>query len=184
MGTKKALIITDMQYDMCDGGTMANINSLKIIPKINNVHDDYDLVIFITKSYPDNHASFKQFGGKHLKHCVENEFGSKMHNDLIVKPSDIIISRCTLQKFDSNSVFYDAESIEKQTKLKYFLELHKINQLYFCGNNMDIVIFSTIMDAINFKINCFVISDAIGYYNKGKCEESIEFLKKLNVTFL
>ena len=182
---KKALIITDMQYDMCDGGIMANINSLKIIPKINSIHDDFDLIIFINKLYPDNHASFKQFGGKQPKHCVENTFGAMLHNDIIIKKqTDIIINRCTLQKYDSNSGFYDAESIEKPTKLKYFLELNEINQLYFCGNNMDTCIFPTIMDAINFKFNCYVITDVIGYQNKEKYENCVKFLKGQNVEFI
>ena len=181
---KKAILIVDMQYDMCDGGIMANINSLKIIPKINNIRDDFDLVIFVTKLYPDNHASFKQFGGKYLKHCVENTFGANLHNDLIVKSSDIIINRCTLQKFDSNSAFYNAETIEKPTKLKYFLELNEISQIYFCGNNMDTCIFSTIMDALNLKFNCFVITDMIGYQNKENYDNCVKCLEKLNVTFI
>ena len=178
---KKALIIIDMQYDICDGGIMANINSLRIISKINSIRDDFDLIIFINKVYPNNHASFSTLKPPY---CIINTFGSKLHNDLIMTPNDIIINICTLQKYESNSGFYDAEPIEKQTNLKYILEINNISNLYFCGNDMDTCIFGTIMDAINFKFTCFVINDAIGYRSKEKYDDCILFLKKLGVTFI
>ena len=46
---KKALLIIDMQNDFCDGGPMSHNMSFEIIPEINSILDNYDLVIFIKK---------------------------------------------------------------------------------------------------------------------------------------
>lgn len=182
---KKALIVIDIQYDICEGGPMANTNSLVIIPKINSVHDDYELVIFVKKTYNKDHILFKNHrGGIYPEHCIKGSYGSELHNDLIITASDLIINRCTDPNANSSSAFWDDENVCKETKLKYFLKVREINDLYFCGNNMDTCIFSTIMDAVNYNFKCYVIKDMIAFYDKIKCDECIEFLQTLNVKFI
>lgn len=180
---KSALIVIDMQYDICDGGPMANVNSLNIIPIINSIRDNYDFVIFIKKSPPDNSIIFKQNGGIYPRHCVINTHGNDLHNDLIIKQTDLIVNRCTRYNYNSNSGFYDDETTNKQTKLKYFLQVNGIKNLYFCGNNMDTCIFSTVFDALNYKFNCNIIVNVIGYVNKEICDDKIKFLGTLGVKF-
>jgi nicotinamidase/pyrazinamidase len=181
---KSALIIVDMQYDFCDGGPMSNNNSLNIIPKINSIRDDYSFVIFLVKLCPSNHVSFKYYGGKYPKHCVENMSGSEIVNDIIKKPLDVVVTRCTLQQYDSKSGFYNAEIIEKPTNLKYILQVNSINKLYFCGNNMETTIFSTVMDALNYNFECYIIRDVVGYIDINEYNEKIKFLNNLNVEFI
>jgi len=178
---KTALIIVDMQYDCCDGGPMAHNNSLNIIPIINRIRDRYDIVIFIKKQYQFNHSSFKQFGGKNPKHCIENTYGAELHKDMIIKEEDIIICRGTLQKYDSNSAFYDADTIENDTRLKYILRINNIRELYFCGNGIDNCIFSSIIDAVNNRFKCTLITDALGYIDKEKAEKSLKYLEGLGI---
>ena len=122
---KNALIIIDMQYDFCEGGIIPYQKSLDIIPIINRIRDNYDFIIFIKDHHPENHCSFKEYGGIFPKHCIENSYGCRLHDDLILKNDDLIISRGSLQKYDSNSAFYDAEEINKNTKLKNFLIIWK-----------------------------------------------------------
>ncbi len=181
---KNALIIIDMQYDLCNGGPMAFENSLNIIPVINRIRDDYDYVVFVKKLYPENHSSFRQFGGKNPKHCIQNTVGANIHNDIISKKDDYIISRGSLQKYDSNSAFYDAEDIKRETTLKMILRMNDISNLYFCGNGMDNIIFSTIMDAIKFRYKCHIIKDAITYDNKEKTEKYLSYLNGVNVDII
>lgn len=178
---KNALIIMDMQYDLCNGGPLAFEGSLNIIPTINRIRDNYDHVIFIKKRYPENHSNFKQFGGKNPKHCIQDTDGEKIHNDIIFTPNDFVISRGSLQKYDSTSAFYDAEDIDRETRLLTILKMHDIRTLYFCGNDMENVIFSTIMDAIKFNYKCYIVKDAITYNDIEKVKKSIDYLDKLNV---
>src|SRR5438045_2922284 len=121
MYMKTSLIIVNMQYDFCDGGPISYNKSLEIIPLINRIRDEYDKVIFIIDNHPENHSSFKKYGGTYPIHCVENTYGWKIHNDLIIKQEDLIINKGSLQKYDSDSAFYEAESINKESKLKNFL---------------------------------------------------------------
>lgn len=178
---KNALVILDMQYDLCNGGSVAFENALNIIPIINRIRDNYDYVIFIKKRYPENHSCFKQFGGKKPKHCIQDTDGEKIHNDIISTSKDFIVSRGSLQKYDSNSAFYDAEDIERETRLKTILKMNNISTLYFCGNDMENVIFSTIMDAIKFNYKCFLIKDAITYNDVEKAKKYMDYLDELDV---
>lgn len=178
---KTALIIMDMQYDFCEGGIFPHDKSLVIIPRINRMRDKYDFVIFTKKQLQHNHSTFKLYGGNYPPHCVINTTGEKLHDDLIIKTDDIIINRGTLQKYDSNTAFYDAESIDKVTRLKQILQAHKITTLYFCGNGIDNSIYSTVIDAINNKYKCYIISNAITCINDKKMHECIKYLETLGV---
>jgi nicotinamidase/pyrazinamidase len=175
----KALIIIDLQYDFCDGGPMANANSLIIIPKINSIRDDYNLVIFIKKTHSHDNSSFKGFGGSIPLHCIVNTYGSQLHSDLIVNSFDVTINYC-----NSNSAFYDDQDKETLTQLKYILQVNKIEKLYFCGNNMETSIFSTVFDAINYGFRCFIISDMIGYIDSNKQQNRARFLSTMDVEFV
>ena len=179
-----ALIIMDMQNDFCDGGSIPNVKSLEIIPQINKLKDEFKLVFLIRELHQANHSSFKEFGGKLPSHCVENTIGSDFNVHLNINKEDIIISRGTLQKFDSSSAFYEAEEIEKQTNLRHILQINNITDLYFCGMNMDTSIFSTIMDAINYKYKNNVYKNCIAYQDEEKYIKTIEYLEKLGVKFL
>ena len=181
---KRALLIIDMQNDFCDGGPMAHNNSFEIIPEINRIRDNYDLIIFIKKSLQSNHSSFKNFGGSFPSHCIDGTYGCEIQSNIIVKGDDITILRGTLQKYDSNSAFYDAEDINKPTRLKYILQINNIKELYFCGNGLERCIFSTIMDACNFRFKCYVINDAVSYMNKEKYDNSLTYLNNLGIEFI
>ena len=178
---KSALIVMDMQYDFCEGGTMAHERSLVIIPMINRMRDNYDHVIFIKKQLQTNHSIFKQYGGTYPEHCVKGTNGEKIHDDLIIKNEDVVIHRGTLQKYDSNSAFYDAEPISKPTRLKQVLKAYDIQNLYFCGNGMDNSIYSTIIDAINNKFKCYIIKNAVTCIDENKMNLCIDYLNKINV---
>jgi nicotinamidase/pyrazinamidase len=181
---KSALVIMDMQYDFCESGVLPHEKSLLIIPRINRMRDTYDLIIFVKKQLQYNHSIFKQYGGSFPIHCVVDTNGEHIHDDLIIKTDDIVINRGTLQKYDSNSAFYDAEEIYKETRLKQILLAYNIKNLFFCGNGMENSIFSTIMDAIKNKYKCTVISNAITYLDENKMNTCVEYLQTLDVEFI
>lgn len=180
----KALIIMEMQYDFCEGGPIPHANSLNIIPIINKIRNDFNFVIFVNDCHPNNHCSFKNFGGNLNKHCVFNMPGSKIHDGLLINDKDLIINKGTLQKYDTTSAFFDAESIDRPTKLKDYLKMNKITELYFCGNGLDETIFSTLIDAVNYRYKCYVIKNAITYLNKDTYSKCVNYLKTIDVNFI
>lgn len=179
-----ALIVIDMQYDFCDGGPLAHNKSLMMIPQINMIRDNHKLIIFTKKQLQYNHSIFKNFGGSMISHCISGSRGEKLHDDLIVKSSDIIINRGTLQQYDSNSAFYDAESLSKMTRLYQILKAEKICELYFCGNGIDNVIYSTIIDALNFRFKCYVYSNVVTHVNEKSMNECITQLREWGIIFI
>ncbi len=179
-----ALIIVHMQNDYCDGGPLANINSLQIIPNINRLREKYNTVIFIKSFHPSNHSSFKKNGGKMPEHCIAGTKGAELNGDIIVEPDDIIVEVGTLQKYDTTSGFYDADEISKRSKLKTILQINGINELHFCGNSMDSFMFSTIMDAMGSQLKCSVILDSIGYDSWDKMGEKLAFMRSNGVELI
>ena len=178
------LLIMDMQNDFCNGYPMSNTKSLKIIPIINKLRNEFKYIFLTRELHQKNHSSFKNYGGKYLAHCIEGTEGAEFHEHLDRNDNDMIITRGTLQKYDSGSAFYDADEIGKPTNLRDLLKLNGIKKIYFCGLNMDTSLFSTIMDAINFKYECHVYSDAIGYIDEEKYMEKIDYLTKLGINFI
>jgi nicotinamidase/pyrazinamidase len=179
-----ALIIIDIQNDFCNGGPMANTKSIKIIPLINKIKKKFKHVFITRKLHQSNHSSFKEHGGKYPHYCVENTQGANFNEYFEIDENDIVITRGTLQKFDSESAFYDAEEIDKSTNLRSLLQVNNINNLYFCGLNMDTSMFSTIIDAFTYKYMCHVYIEAIGYIDEDMYINKIEYLTKLGINFV
>jgi len=184
MKNVKALIIMDIQNDFCDGGPIPHKKSLEIIPTINKIKEDYQHVFLVRELHQHNHSSFLEFGGKIHSHCVIDTQGAEFNTHLDISKSDIIITRGTLQKFDSASAFYDAENINKPTNLRHLLQVNNITELYFCGINMDVSIFSTVLDAINYKYNCYIYKDCVAYADEEKYNNNMKYLESLGVIFI
>ena len=95
----KALLIIDAQYDFMPGGKLAVTNGDKIIPTINKLIPNYDLVIFTQdwhpydmKAFSCNHVDKKPFDnyindqGENdtlwPEHCVQFTRGAQIHEDI------------------------------------------------------------------------------------------------------
>lgn len=180
MYQNKALIIMDMQNDFSIYGPIPHEKSLDIIPIINQLRGEFKIVFLIIEEHQENHSSFK----KYPPHCIADQKGSEFIPHLDILDTDIIIKRGTLQKYSSTSAFYDAEDIQKETNFRNILQMNNITDLYFCGISMDKSIFSTVLDAINFKYNCYLYKNAIAYSNINLYNKNIAFLEKLEVTII
>jgi nicotinamidase/pyrazinamidase len=54
----QALIIVDMQNDFCEGGSLAVTGSLEVIPKINKLRENFDIVVVTRDWHSADHVSF------------------------------------------------------------------------------------------------------------------------------
>lgn len=54
-----ALVVVDLQNDFCEGGSLEVRNASEIIPKINEIRQYFNHVIFTKDWHPANHTSFK-----------------------------------------------------------------------------------------------------------------------------
>lgn len=140
------LVIISMQNDYYSTDT------LLMIPKINNLRNKYKHVIFAVDWHPKS---------KHK--CIADTSGAQIIDGLIVKDDDIIIKKGTIESYDTNSIFYDAKDINKQTRLLSIIEYYGITELHLCGHNINNIIKTSYQDAIKFELSCIILQDMCIY---------------------
>jgi len=180
----RALLVIDMQYDFCDGGPMATFGSFEIIPIINRIRSNFNIVIFTKDWHPENHSSFKKDGGSSNPHCIQNTKGAEIHNNITVQSKDLMVHKGTLQKYQPHSAFYNAKDIGKESNLNELLRINEVDELYICGIGIDDCIFSTVLDCMRFGYKYIIIEDAVSYFNKDNKDKVMTFLNTMNTQFM
>jgi len=159
------LIVVDAQNDFFEDGSLPVPDASEIIPVINNLQ--YENIIYTKDCHPPNHSSFKEFGGIWPSHCVKGSHGYLLHNDIIKKDNCHIIHKGYNKDKDSYSAFYiDGE---KETPLNQLLQKLGVKNIYFCGLAYEYCVYETVMDAVKFGYNCYLIENA----TRGICPETI-----------
>lgn len=103
------------------------------------------------------------------RHAVQNEWGSRCHDDLIVKDSDAKIYKGTKPNIDSYSAFYDNIKAN-DTGLTAILEKEGVTDCFFCGLVTDICVKATALHGAEAGFRSYVIEDA----SKPLSEDNIE----------
>lgn len=171
----KTLIIVDAQIDFMPGGALEVKNGDQIIPVINDILPQFELVVATQDWHPENHKSFavnhpgkKEFevidlNGLEQKlwppHCVQGTKGADFHPDLETKPIEAIFRKGMDPEIDSYSGFFD-NGHKKITGLGGFLKERGAVDLYFCGLAADICVYFSLLDALKEGFNATLIENA------------------------
>lgn len=174
------------------GGALEVPKADEIIPIINNIQKDYDLVVATQDWHPKDHKSFaSQHEGKipfeiidldgleqilWPDHCVQESYGSELIEELNSTHIEAIFRKGMDPKIDSYSGFYD-NGKRKDTGLAGYLRARNINEVHVCGLAADFCVFFTAMDAISEGFKTSIISKATKAIDKGT------FMEKKN-TFI
>ena len=117
-----ALIVVDIQNDFLPGGALAVRNGHKIIPSVNKLIKEYDLVVATQDWHPEGHGSFakthkKQIGEKiNLEgldqilwpdHCVQGTRGADLAKQLHAHKIHKVFRKGENRRIDSYSGFFD-----------------------------------------------------------------------------
>lgn len=188
----KTLIIVDPQYDFMPGGSLEVKDGDKIIPVINAISDEFELVVATQDWHPEGHSSFasshkgkEQFENIEWKgmqqtlwpdHCVQGTKGAEFHADLKTDKVEAIFRKGMDADIDSYSGFYN-NGHKKSTGLSGYLKEKKTNELYFCGLAADICVYFTLKDAIKESFNVTLIEDATRSLNTDDFEKQKQELK-------
>ena len=188
----KALIIVDVQYDFLPGGSLEVPRGDEIIPIINNIQKDYDLVVATQDWHPAEHLSFASQHDRKLPfeqielqgldqilwpdHCVQESYGSEISEELNTSRIEAIFRKGMDPNIDSYSGFYD-NGKRKDTGLSGYLKARKIDEVHVCGLAADFCVYFTAMDSIAEGFKTSIISKATKAIDKG------EFMEKKN-TFI
>ena len=170
----KALIIVDVQNDFLPGGALAVPQGDQVIPVINDLSLEFDLVFTTQDWHPANHCSFaasypdKKIGDRILidgqeqilwpVHCVQNTYGAELAAGLHPKviTGGVHISKGTDERVDSYSGFF--ENLRKRsTGLETLLRQHEVDDLTIVGLATDYCVKATVLDArdLGFKVTVY-----------------------------
>ena len=170
-----ALIIVDVQNDFLPGGSLAVPDGDAIIPVINKISNNFDLVVATQDWHPEGHSSFaSQHTGKEPfeqidlngkmqtlwpDHCVQGSQGAKFDKNINLNLVEAIFRKGTDLQIDSYSGFFDNDH-KKSTALADYLCGKNVDKVYICGLATDVCVYFTALDALQENFSTFIITDA------------------------
>jgi len=172
---KTALLIVDIQNDFLPGGSLAVAGGDEIIPTINKLQKQYDLLVVTQDWHPADHASFaSQHPGKKVyemaelaglpqmlwpNHCVQGSLGAQLSAALDQDRIATIFRKGMDPQIDSYSVFFD-NGHKKAIGLEGYLKGLGIEEVHICGLAADYCVFYSAMDALSLGFKVGVINKA------------------------
>jgi nicotinamidase/pyrazinamidase len=164
-GTKRALLIVDVQNGFCAGGNLPVPGGEEVVPVINRLMAEggYDLVVASQDWHPPHHKSFasqhpgkKPFEMGSLRgrpqvmwpdHCVQGTRDAELHPDLDHHRIHFVQRKGEDSEVDSYSAFRDNHA-ERTTGLDAELRRRGIGALDICGLATDYCVKFSALDAV------------------------------------
>src|SRR5690606_26983717 len=161
---KTALIVVDMQNDFLPGGALEVAGGNEIIPVINELQNDFGLIVFTQDWHPADHLSF--FTAHHGKeafekitlnglsqvlwpeHCIQGSDGAALSRAIDSSKASLILRKRTQREIDSYSAFYD-NGRRNSTGLAGYLLEKSVSKVVVCGLAADYCVHFTAMDALH-----------------------------------
>lgn len=181
----KALVMVDVQNDFLPGGALQVPNGDQVIPILNELQDQFDLVVATQDWHPEGHSSFaSQHEGKQAfdeiewkgktqtlwpDHCVQGSSGAEINDKLNTKRVEAIFRKGTDKQIDSYSGFYD-NNHEKSTALADYLRGKGVDHVFIGGLAADVCVYFTALDSLKEGFKTTLIEDA----TKGLDAEAIK----------
>lgn len=157
----KALIVVDVQNDFCPGGALPVPKGDEVVPAINRLMGEHDLVVATRDWHPRNHCSFvsahpgKRVGdrvdlerGSQLlwpDHCAQGSNGAQFVKGLDSKAFARVFDKGIDKDIDSYSGFYDNER-GRSTGLEDYLKEKKVAEVHVTGLATDYCVKYTALD--------------------------------------
>ena len=170
-----ALLLIDIQNDFLPGGRLAVPDGDAIIPLINKLQPQFDLVVATQDWHPAGHQSFasshagrSQFEQIDLHglpqvlwpdHCTQASTGAELAPTLHTELVEAIFRKGTNLEIDSYSAFFD-NGHRKSTGLADYLRGRGVTQVFIAGLAGDYCVYYSALDALAAGFTTSVITDA------------------------
>lgn len=194
-----ALLVQDVQNDFMKEGVLPVKDAEAVLDSISKVAATFDRVIVTQEFRPENHIIFadshegKRVGDKIVvddkeitltpKFCVEGTVGADFAQGLRLPMSRVIaILKGTNPQIDSYSAFLEADR-KTATGLQSYCEDRFVNRIYLCGLSRSGSLVRTALDAIHYKHQLYVITDAVAGLTL-EDEAGMSLLKAKGVKFV
>ncbi len=169
------LIIVDVQNDFLPGGALAVNNGDSIIPVINKLQRDFDLVVATQDWHPAAHKSFASAhpGKSNFEeilmdglpqvlwpdHCVQESFGAEFSSLLSSRKIEAIFRKGMEKNIDSYSGFYD-NGKKKATGMGDYLKGRGVRSIFITGLAGDFCVNYTAIDGLELGFKSTIILNA------------------------
>ena len=172
---KTALIVIDVQSDFCKNGALAVDEADSVVPVINGMLTDYEIVCLTQDWHPTGHSSFASsyenkspfdlievsYGKQVLwpDHCVQGSVGADFHNALNTNLADMIVRKGFNPAIDSYSAFFENDK-RTPTGLHGYLRTRQVEKLDLVGLATDFCVAYSALDAAKLGYKVRVIEKA------------------------
>ncbi|MCH9613393.1 MAG: Nicotinamidase [Chlamydiia bacterium] len=133
----KALIIVDVQNDFLNEGSLAIEGGDEIIPFINSILGEYELVLASQDWHPSDHFSFK---ARWPEHCIKDTEGAELSSELDLEEIQKIFKKGEDKDVEAYSAF--------DSKLGDYLLSHQVDEIHLVGLATDFCVKATAIDGL------------------------------------
>jgi nicotinamidase/pyrazinamidase len=195
---KRALLIVDVQNDFAPGGALAVPRGDEVVPVINKLQAEFDLIVATKDWHPVDHCSFAsrhpgakvgdrvdlERGTQLLwpDHCTQGSKGAEFIAGLETGKIAKIFQKGVDRDIDSYSGFYDNNG-ERDTGLAKYLKAEKVDEVHIVGLATDYTVKFTAQDSKRAGFNTTVIQSGCRALNvhPGDEEKTLKELKGLGI---
>jgi nicotinamidase/pyrazinamidase len=173
----RGLLIVDVQNDFCPGGSLPVSGGDNVVPVINRVLGQFDVIVASKDWHPAGSVHFKKWP----PHCVQDAAGAEFHPQLLRGKIQQVFLKGTRDKDDGYSAF-EATNVELVTYLKQA----DITELYIVGLATDYCVKASALDALKHGFHTYVVTDAVAAVNVRPDDgmHALEEMKRSGVTLL
>ncbi len=195
----KALVIIDVQNDFLKEGSLEVPNGNDVIEPINEIINNYSIVVATKDWHPLDHVSFapnhqgKKIGDvvkvNNLEqilwpvHCVQESEGSNFPSTLNIKAINKTIYKGSNSQIDSYSGFYDNGKIRK-TGLTDYLKIKNVTSIDYVGLATEYCVKFTVFDSVAEGFKTRVILKGIKCINEAESNKTLEEMKSKGIDLL
>ena len=157
-----ALIVVDVQNDFVHpDGNLYVVDGDLVPARVNELLDDYDVVVYTKDFHPAETGHFEESGGPWPTHCVGGTWGAEFHDDLVVRPGAPRVYKGTEPNEDGYSGFTVAtDDGEVATVLQRVLDSKGVDTVHIVGIALDVCVKATALDAVALGYDTTVIYNA------------------------
>lgn len=170
-----ALIVIDLQNDFCPGGALAVAGGDEIIPRINDLMQDFPVRVLSQDWHPAGHTSFAAshpgaapfsmidmpYGPQVLwpVHCVQGTKGAAFHAGLDVDAAHLVLRKGFHPGIDSYSAFFENDR-RTPTGLDGYLKTRGVTSVTLVGLATDFCVAWSAIDAVRHGYEVTVLEGA------------------------
>lgn len=168
------LLVIDVQYDFCPGGSLAVPDGDAVIPVIHHIAPRFQHIILTQDWHTPNHFSFASahpgkkpfeqietgYGAQTLwpDHCVRDSRGARLHANLHLPAAEVILRKGFHPNIDSYSAFFENDRATP-TGLAGYLRERGLTRVFLAGLAYDYCVGYSALDARRLGFTVVILRD-------------------------